>query len=32
MSKEIPDSKVDGANIGPTGILSVPDGPHFGPI
>ena len=28
----IPDSKVHGADIGPTGILSTPDGPHAGPM
>ena len=27
-----PDSKVHGANMGPTGALSVPDGPHVGPV
>ena len=27
----IPDSKVHGANIGPTWVLSAPDGPHVGP-
>ena len=27
-----PDSKVHGANIGPTWILSAPDGPHVGPV
>ena len=26
-----PDSKVHGANVGPTWVLSAPDGPHFGP-
>ena len=26
-----PDSKVHGANMGPTWVLSAPDGPHFGP-
>ena len=26
-----PDSKVRGANIGPTRVLSAPDGPHVGP-
>ena len=25
-----PDSKVRGANMGPTGVLSAPDGPHVG--
>ena len=28
----IPDSKVHGANMGPTWILSVPGGPHVGPM
>ena len=28
----IPDSKVHGANIGPTWVLSAPDGPHSGPM
>ena len=27
-----PDSKVHGANMGPTLVLSVPDGPHVGPM
>ena len=27
-----PDSKVHGANMGPTWVLSVPDGPHVGPV
>ena len=27
---EIPDSKVHGANMGPTWVLSAPDGPHVG--
>ena len=27
-----PDSKVDGANMGPTWVLSAPGGPHVGPI
>ena len=27
-----PDSKVHGANMGPTWVLSVPDGPHIGPM
>ena len=26
-----PDNKVHGANMGPTWVLSVPDGPHVGP-
>ena len=28
--KHVPDSKVHGANMGPTSILSAPDGPHVG--
>ena len=28
----IPDSKVRGANMGPTWVQSAPDGPHVGPI
>ena len=28
----VPDSKVHGANMGPTWILSAPDGPHVGPM
>ena len=28
----IPDSKVHGANIGPTWVLSAPDGPHVDPM
>ena len=27
-----PDSKVHGANMGPTSVLSAPDGPHVGPM
>ena len=27
-----PDSKVHGANLGPTWVLSAPDGPHDGPM
>ena len=27
-----PDSKVHGANMGPTWLLSAPDGPHVGPM
>ena len=26
-----PESKVHGANMGPTWVLSAPDGPHVGP-
>ena len=32
ISKCIPDSKVHGANLGPTWVLSVPDGPQVGPM
>ena len=28
----IPDSKIHGANMGPTWVLSVPCGPHEGPM
>ena len=28
---DLPDSKVHGANIGPTWVLSAPGGPHVGP-
>ena len=28
----IPDSKVHGSNMGPTWVLSDPDGPHVGPM
>ena len=27
-----PDKKVHGANMGPTWVLSAPDGPHVGPM
>ena len=27
-----PDSKVYGVNMGPTWVLSAPDGPHVGPM
>ena len=30
--QSIPESKVHGANMGPTWALSVPDGPHVGPM
>ena len=30
--KIIPDSKVHGANMGPTWVLSAPDGLHVGPM
>ena len=29
---DTPDSKVHGANIDPTWVLSAPSGPHVGPI
>ena len=29
---DIPDSKVHGANMGPTWVLSAPDEPHVGPM
>ena len=29
---KLPDSKVHGANMGPTLVLSAQDGPHVGPI
>ena len=28
----VPDSKIHGANMGPTWVLSAPDGPHVGPM
>ena len=31
-SSIFPDSKVHGANMGPTWVLSAPDGPHVGPM
>ena len=31
-SRCTPDSKVHGANMGPTWVLSAPDGPHVGPM
>ena len=30
--KSNPDNKVHGANMGPTWVLSAPDGPHVGPM
>ena len=27
-----PDSKIHAANMGPTWVLSAPDGPHIGPM
>ena len=32
MHLNIPANKVHGANMGPTRVLSAPDGPHVGPI
>ena len=32
VRKNTPDSKVYGANMGPTWVLSAPDGPHVGPM
>ena len=32
ICKSDPDSKVHGANMGPTWVLSAPDGPHVGPM
>ena len=32
MLDTIPDSKVHGANMGPTWVLSTPDEPHIGPL
>ena len=32
MNDSIPDSKVHGANMGPTSVLLAPDGPHVGPL
>ena len=32
ISNTIPDSKVHEANMGPTWVLSAPDGPHVGPM
>ena len=29
---QVPDSKVHGANMGPTWVLSAPDEPHVGPM
>ena len=31
-SSDAPGSKVHGANMGPTWVLSAPDGPHVGPM
>ena len=32
ITQNIPDSNVHGANMGPTWVLSAPDGPHVGPM
>ena len=32
MALYIPDNKVHGANMGPTWVLSAPDGPHVVPM
>ena len=32
MDDSVPDNKVHGANMGPTWVLSAPDGPHVGPM
>ena len=32
LHESFPDSKVHGANMGPTWVLSSPDGPHVGPM
>ena len=32
ISDVVPESKVHGANMGPTWVLSSPDGPHVGPM
>ena len=32
LADATPDSKVHGANMGPTWVLSAPDGPHAGPM
>ena len=32
LGQSYPDSKVHGANMGPTWVLSAPDGPHVGPM
>ena len=32
VPKNTPDNKVHGANMGPTWVLSAPDGPHDGPM
>ena len=32
QTRAYPDSKAHGANMGPTWVLSAPDGPHVGPM
>ena len=32
LMRHNPDSKVHGTNMGPTWVLSAPDGPHVGPM
>ena len=32
LKMKYPDNKVHGANMGPTWVLSAPDGPHVGPM
>ena len=32
LNYSIPNSKVHGTNMGPTWVLSAPDGPHVGPV
>ena len=32
ITQDIPDSEVHGVNMGPTWVLSAPDGPHVGPM
>ena len=31
-ANRVPENKVHGVNMGPTWVLSVPDGPHVGPM
>ena len=31
-NQQCPDSKIHGANMGPTWVLAAPDGPHVGAI
>ena len=32
LHNSFPESKIHGANMGPTWVLSAPDGPHVGPM